>query len=225
MNNRENESHTTNAMCLDCIRLGNDCPGNSCQVWTGCVYKQKRNDVKTICKPKLIYQPATPDHPYNVQLWHSYDGGETFWYAGYGRFFDDYYEAEAWRKQQRKNLAYDLMFGRLGNGTTVFNCARMEHGDYQTVAHIDDCGAIRWYVDVEKLPPYATKEVNVVALRNMEQFKEKFLRLDRFAALCAVYDTFPIHMLQDDVSQKTVEELYETYMKFTCQRGYIAPEQ
>lgn len=212
--------NTINAMCPDCARFGKDCQGTSCQTWTGCAYKQRADANQTICKPKLIYQPnATPDYPYNVQLWHSYDGGKTFCYAGYGRFFKDYYEAEAWRKQQRKNLDYDLMFGRLGNGTTVFNRAREEHGDYPTIAHIDDCGAVCWYVAPEKLPPYVLEDVNASARRDMESFKEKFLRMDRLHALSAVYDAFPIGTIANDLAGKTVEQLYEIYIDFTCAKG------
>ena len=59
------------------------------------------NTTKAICKPRLIFNEADKgtDHAYNVQLWYSYDGGKSFYYAGYGRFFNDFYEAEAWRKQ------------------------------------------------------------------------------------------------------------------------------
>lgn len=218
--------NTINAMCPDCARFGKDCQGTSCQTWTGCIYKQRFDASLTICKPKLIYQPdATPDHPYNVQLWHSYDGGKTFRYAGYSRFFKDYYEAETWRKQQRKNLAYDLMFGRLGNGTTVFNVAHEERGDYPTIAHIDDCGAVHWYIAPEKLPPYVLEDVNASARRDMERFKEKFLGMDRLHALAAVYDTFPRDTIANDLSGKTVEQLYEDYIDFTCAKGrYTMPD-
>ena len=59
------------------------------------------NTTKAICNPRLIFNEADKDtdHAYNVQLWYSYDGGKSFYYAGCGRFFKDFYEAEAWRKQ------------------------------------------------------------------------------------------------------------------------------
>lgn len=217
---------TVNTMCLDCSKFGKDCNGTSCQTWTGCIYKQRADADTTICKPKLIYQPDAPeDARYNVQLWHSYDGGKTFYYAGYGRFFKDFYEAEAWRKQQRKNLSYDLMFGRLGNGTTVCNTAREEHGDYPTIAHIDDCGAVRWYVDAKRLPPYVLEDVNAAALRDMTEFKEKFLKLSPLEAMSAVYDTFPTIAIQERISKKTTIDMYEIYIGFMRMRGYTFPEQ
>ena len=78
-----------NHMCPGCALFGDSCPGTSETVWTGCIFR-KPVQQKPICRAKLIHQPeANPDYPYNVQLWHSYDGGETFWYSGYGRFFKD----------------------------------------------------------------------------------------------------------------------------------------
>ena len=28
-----------NRMCSNCLKLGNDCKGTTCQTWTGCVFK------------------------------------------------------------------------------------------------------------------------------------------------------------------------------------------
>lgn len=35
-------------------------------------------------------------HIFNVQEWNSYDGGESFWYAGFGRFCKTMMEADAY---------------------------------------------------------------------------------------------------------------------------------
>ncbi|MDO5396887.1 MAG: hypothetical protein Q4G33_03060 [bacterium] len=43
---------------------------------------------------------------------------------------------------------YDLGFGSLGNGTTVWNRLEEENGDYKTVAHIDETGEIKYYEDL-----------------------------------------------------------------------------
>ena len=91
-----NTEKTINPMCPGCALFGESCQGTTETVWTGCIYK-KPVEQKPICRPKLIHKPeATPDYPYNVQLWHSYDGGKTFWYAGYGRFFKDEESAAAY---------------------------------------------------------------------------------------------------------------------------------
>ena len=42
-------------------------------------------------------------------------------------------------------IAYELGFGRLGNGTTVWNRLREENGDYKTIAHIADDGNVTLY--------------------------------------------------------------------------------
>ena len=49
--------------------------------------------MRTICKIKLE-GGTLRNEPWNVQLWHSYDGGRTFVYAGFGRFFTDDAEGE-----------------------------------------------------------------------------------------------------------------------------------
>ena len=214
-----------NPMCANCTRLGTACNGSTCQDYTGCVYKKNTDPEKTICKPRMIYQPdATPDAPYNVQLWHSYDGGKTFWYAGYGRFFNDYYEAEAWRKQQRRNLQYDLMFGRLGNGTTVCNMAREEHGDYQHVAHIDDCGAISWDIDPAKLPPYVLEDVNASAARDAAKYREQFLALPKLRALDELNRWLTAGQYlqvfhEEKITEKSVEEIYRVLIDYVCRNG------
>lgn len=90
-----NAEKIINSMCHGCALFGDSCKGTTETVWTGCIYK-KPVEQKPICKPKMIHQPeTTPDYPYNVQIWHSYDGGETFWYSGYGRFFKDKESAAA----------------------------------------------------------------------------------------------------------------------------------
>jgi hypothetical protein len=41
-------------------------------------------------------------------------------------------------------MSYDLCHGHLGNGLTVWNRAKEEHGDYQTIAHIGPDRQITW---------------------------------------------------------------------------------
>lgn len=42
--------------------------------------------MRTICKARLQLDRAS-EAPWNVQLWHSFDGGKSFVYAGYGKYF------------------------------------------------------------------------------------------------------------------------------------------
>lgn len=144
--------------------------------------------MKTICKPKIIYREGNPDYPYFVELLHSSDGGKTFTYSGNGFFCKTIQEAEECRAVNVLNLDYDLMFGCLGNGTTVFNRSRMEYGDYKKVAHIGDCGAVTWYEKPETLPEYARQEINDHAAAQAEKFKHDFVHLPKSAMLDMLSD-------------------------------------
>lgn len=42
---------------------------------------------------------------------------------------------------------FELFMGCFGNGITVCNKAVEENGDYKQIAHIADCGKIKWYVN------------------------------------------------------------------------------
>ena len=47
--------------------------------------------------------------------------------------------------ESASEIAYELGFGRLGNGTTVWNRLEEENGDYKTIAHIEDDGNVTLY--------------------------------------------------------------------------------
>lgn len=38
-----------NSMCSNCVKLGNDCKGTTCQTWTGCVYKKPARKMSELC--------------------------------------------------------------------------------------------------------------------------------------------------------------------------------
>lgn len=52
---------------------------------------------------------------------------------------------------------FELGFGHLGNGISVWNRKKEEHGDYQKVAHIDRNRKIIWYI--KNLPNNIKKEI------------------------------------------------------------------
>ena len=58
---------------------------------------------------------------------------------------------------------FDIGMGYLGSGLTVWNRAVEENGDYQTIAHINDEGEIRYYVD--NLPDDVAAQVEQAAER------------------------------------------------------------
>jgi hypothetical protein len=63
---------------------------------------------------------------------------------------------------------YDLGFGSLGNGTTVWNRAQQVNGDYKTVAHISTGGNITYYD--KKMPEDVKKQIEDMAAN--ESFNE-----------------------------------------------------
>lgn len=47
---------------------------------------------------------------------------------------------------------FELFMCCQGNGTSVYNSAVMENGEYKYIAHIADCGKISWYVKPGYVP-------------------------------------------------------------------------
>ena len=55
-----------------------------------------------------------------------------------------------------KKKEYELMFGHLGNGITVWNTKQEKHGDYVTVAHISATREVKFY---EELPKHLKQKI------------------------------------------------------------------
>ena len=77
---------------------------------------------------------------------------------------DDLFSAARFSPQTEKedssdtpDIKYELGFGMLGNGTTVWNRLREVNGDYETIAHIADDGAVTFYRD--DLPPDVVQRI------------------------------------------------------------------
>ena len=77
-------------------------------------------------------------------------------------------------KRPEEKAEYDLGFGYLGNGLTVWNRAAEVNGDYPTIAHISPEGEVTYYV--ENLPQSATERIEKAA----KQEKEKNPALPEF---------------------------------------------
>ena len=58
---------------------------------------------------------------------------------------------------------FELFMCRLGNGVTVCNSAVQEHGDYKMIAHIAECGKIKWYIDPQAVPADALERIERTA--------------------------------------------------------------
>lgn len=110
----------------------------------------------------------------------------------------------------------NLMFGCLGNGVTVCDRDRTEHGDYKNIAHIDPCGAVRMYVKTISPEARETIERHAALLRDV--YREGFMRMNRERAVDEVYDrmTIPQWLEHRDLWQMDREALYALYIETVC---------
>ena len=111
----------------------------------------------------------------------------------------------------------DLMFGCLGNGVTVCDRSRMEHGDYKKVAHIEPCGAVKLYDAT--LPPDALEKIDAHAAAQARNFKHGFIHLGRAAALEMLYDRMTINQIVAHKINKelTMDQIYSRYIEIVCE--------
>lgn len=111
----------------------------------------------------------------------------------------------------------DLMFCCLGNGVTVCDRSRLEHGDYKTVAHIDPCGAVKLYDGT--IPPEALEKIDSHAAAQARNFKHGFVHLGRAAALDMLYDRMtPGQLVARESSEgQTMEQIYRRYIEIVCE--------
>lgn len=66
---------------------------------------------------------------------------------------------------------YQLGFGHLGNGTTVWNRLETEYNDYKTVAHISEEGNVNFYE--QGMPQEAVDNIQKMADRDKAAYEEK----------------------------------------------------
>lgn len=117
---------------------------------------------------------------------------------------------------------YNLMFGCLGNGVTVCDRSREEHGDYKHIAHIDPCGAVMFYE--QSTPPEIRQQVFNHATALAADFRDMFLRQRKHEALSALNNRLNIGQFlsvfcQDNIAEKSMEDIYAAYIKAVCAGG------
>lgn len=87
---------------------------------------------------------------------------------------------KAYRETILGERKFDLGSGHMGYGITIWNRAKEVHGDYETVAHIDDKRKIKWYIKnptkevrqyVEKLAKGKNPSISA-SQRNKKVFRE-----------------------------------------------------
>jgi len=71
------------------------------------------------------------------------------------------------KKTENGNTEYDIGFGRLGSGITVWNRLQIENDDYKTIAHISDRGLVNFYD--ENLPD--TVKLQIMNMADIQEVK------------------------------------------------------
>ena len=95
---------------------------------------------------------------------------EPYTCCGYIVDYENFHEKEI-EKIMKK---FELFLGCHGNGTTVCNKAVEEDGDYKIIAHISECGNIRWRVKESYVPAEDMKTIQEVAARDKAEFQKRF---------------------------------------------------
>lgn len=117
---------------------------------------------------------------------------------------------------------FELFMGCLGNGVTVWNKAVQEHGDYKMVAHIAECGKIKWYIDSQSVPADALDRIERTATEEREKWEKHLFRIGEARAYAYLLDKVPhadfMHVIRDmkgaDISAQ-IEYLKAAYIKAT----------
>jgi N12 class adenine-specific DNA methylase len=108
---------------------------------------------------------------------------------------------------------YDLGYGSLGNGTTVWNRLEQVNGDYKTIAHIADDGTVT-LIDKE-LPQHIVDEINAQAVIEAAQYQvdnygydfgDYLTDVTRELALELYDHNFPIYMCYPDNTESLVND-------------------
>jgi len=114
----------------------------------------------------------------------------------------------------------NLGFGCLGNGLTVWDSKRKRGNDYLTVAHIQPCGVYNLY---EPLSQEAKQKIIDHAKRMMEEYKQEFLKLNRYRAIYKLSEVISATETIQLKEYQCTEQIYAAYMKYAARHGYQIP--
>lgn len=114
----------------------------------------------------------------------------------------------------------NLGFGCLGNGLTVWDRNRSRNNDYLKVAHIEPCGTYKIY---ESLSQEAKQSIIDHAKRMMEEYKQEFLKLNRYRAIYKLSEVISATETIQLKEYQCTEQIYAAYMKYAARHGYQLP--
>lgn len=97
---------------------------------------------------------------------------------------------------------FELLYGCLGNGTTVCNKAVTENGDYKKIAHISEGGNIRLYVAESYIPAEAMENIRAMAKRDAAEFTKRFESLPEVEQYGKILDRVQHQKFMEFVADK-----------------------
>lgn len=105
---------------------------------------------------------------------------------------------------QAHDVHYDVGYGYLGNGLTVYNRLEEVRHDYKTIAHISPEGEISVYAD---LPDYMTAELERVAADERQNWLEQQAQIESMTPAAGSPAALPA-----EKEKRTLVELYREYL-------------
>lgn len=103
---------------------------------------------------------------------------------------------------------FELFMGCLGNGITVCNEAVMENGDFKKICHISEWGKIKWYVNINYVPPKDLLKIEYQADVLYHKTNENFEKMSEIKQLEWLLDNASITDFIEYTKLKS-ETLYE----------------
>ncbi len=106
---------------------------------------------------------------------------------------------------------FDLFMGCLGNGVLVCNMAVEENGDYKKIAHIAECGKVKWYINPHTVPVDALERIERTAADNHKEWENHLSRLGEHRAYSYLLDNVPhadfMHIVRDMKGASMAEQI------------------
>lgn len=123
---------------------------------------------------------------------------------------------------------FDLMFGNLGNGTTVCDRSQTDNGDYKTVAHIAEWGGVKIYDAQLRTDRAALERIEAHAAAQRDRFRLWWMQQRYIRQYGMWYDSLTITQVTElrDSSHRDqpAEWYYSQYIDNVNRRhGYKMP--
>ena len=84
---------------------------------------------------------------------------------------------------------------------TICNKAVQEHGDYKMIAHIAECGKIKWYIDPQTVPADDLEHIERAAAEEREKWEKHLSRIGETRTYAYLLDRVPhadfMHVVRD----------------------------